>query len=91
MSAAGENAEQERLGFAIRILRHRRAVSQEQLGFDCDLHRNDIGAIERGEINPTFRTLLQLAAGLGMRLSEIVLIYENPPSVPRPRYHAGRR
>jgi DNA-binding XRE family transcriptional regulator len=56
MSAPGENAEQERLGFAIRILRHRRAVSQEQLGFDCDLHRNYIGAIERGEINPTFRT-----------------------------------
>lgn len=91
MTAPSRTAERARLGFAIRILRQHRAVSQEQLGFDCDLHRNYIGAIERGEINPTFHTLLQLAAGLGMQLSEIILIYENPPSMPRPRHAWGRR
>jgi transcriptional regulator with XRE-family HTH domain len=91
MSAPTQGVEMERLGFAIRVLRHRQALSQEQLGLDCDLHRNYVGAIERGEINPTFRTLLQLADGLGMRLSEIVLIYESPPSGPTSRYVWRRR
>ncbi|MDW5595115.1 helix-turn-helix transcriptional regulator [Conexibacter stalactiti] len=36
------------------------------------MHRNYVGAIERGEINPTFQTLLAVAAGLGLPLSEIV-------------------
>ncbi len=45
------------LGAAIRELRARRGLSQEQLGFDAGLHRNYVGALERGEINPTFRIL----------------------------------
>lgn len=55
------------LGRAVRELRARRGLSQEQLGFRCDLHRNYVGAIERGEINPTFRILLKLERGLGCR------------------------
>jgi hypothetical protein len=43
------------LGRALLELRARRGLSQEQLGFDAGLHRNYVGAIERGEINPTFR------------------------------------
>jgi ribosome-binding protein aMBF1 (putative translation factor) len=42
------------LGRAVRELRARRGVSQEELGFRGNLHRNYVGAIERGEINPTF-------------------------------------
>jgi len=52
------------------------AASQEQLGFDADLHRNYVGAIERGEINPTFRVLLKLTAGLRLPLSELIAVYE---------------
>jgi transcriptional regulator with XRE-family HTH domain len=40
------------------------------------MHRNYIGAIERGEINPTFRVLLKLAAGLGIPLSALIDDYE---------------
>ena len=47
-----------------------------QLGFRARLHRNYIGAIERGEINPTFRTLMTLARGLDVRLSSIVRLCE---------------
>lgn len=46
------------------------------LGFASALHRNYVGAIERGTINPTFRTLMQLADGLRVPLSELVEIYE---------------
>ena len=64
------------LGAAVRESRARRDLSQEALGFRADLHRNYIGAIERGTINPTFKTLMQLADGLRLPLSELVEIYE---------------
>jgi transcriptional regulator with XRE-family HTH domain len=64
------------LGAAVRELRARRGLSQEWLGFKAELHRNYIGAIERGQINPTLRTLMRLADGLAVPLSELVLLYE---------------
>ena len=64
------------LGRVVRELRARHAISQEELGFRARLHRNYIGAIERGEINPTFRTLMTLARGLDVRLSSIVRLCE---------------
>jgi DNA-binding XRE family transcriptional regulator len=44
------------LGKAIRETRARREISQETLGRRANLHRNYVGAIERGEINSTFRS-----------------------------------
>lgn len=64
------------LGRAVRELRARRDLSQEQLGFHSGLHRNYVGAIERGEINPTFKTLLTVAGGLSLPLSEVIALYE---------------
>ena len=64
------------LGRAVRELRARRSLSQEALGFAADLHRNYVGAIERGEINATFRVLLKLIRGLDVPLSELMLVYE---------------
>jgi transcriptional regulator with XRE-family HTH domain len=63
-------------GRAVREVRARRGISQEELGFRATLHRNYIGAVERGEINPTFRTLLALTRGLALPLSELVQLYE---------------
>lgn len=70
------SAEHVVLGRAARELRARRVLSQEQLGAVAGLHRNYVGSIERGEINPTFRTLLALAGGLTVPLSELVALYE---------------
>jgi transcriptional regulator with XRE-family HTH domain len=64
------------LGAAVRELRARRGMSQEELGFVSGLHRNYVGAIERGEINATFRILLKLERGLGLPLAELVRLYE---------------
>jgi len=64
------------LGRAVRELRARRGLSQEALGFHARLHRNYVGAIERGEINPTFRVLLRVSTGLGFPLSELFALYE---------------
>jgi transcriptional regulator with XRE-family HTH domain len=63
-------------GAAVRELRACRALSQEELGFRAKLHRNYVGALERGEINPTFRTLRTLADGLDVELSSLIRLYE---------------
>lgn len=64
------------LGSAVRELRARYGLSQEGLGQKAGLHRNYVGAIERGEINPTFLTLLRLSAGIEIRLSGLIVLYE---------------
>ncbi len=64
------------LGAAVRELRARRGLSQERLGVRSRLHRNYVGAVERGEINPTLRVLLGLCRGLAISLAELVDVYE---------------
>jgi len=57
-------------------MRVRFGLSQEGLGFHTGLHRNYVGALERGETNPTFSTLLRLARGIDINLSELITLYE---------------
>ncbi|MBB4662133.1 helix-turn-helix transcriptional regulator [Conexibacter arvalis] len=64
------------LGRAVRELRARRFLTQAGLGTEAGLHRNYVGAIERGEINPTFRILRKLATGLQLPLSELIALFE---------------
>jgi transcriptional regulator with XRE-family HTH domain len=64
------------LGRATRFLRARRELSQEILGKRAGLHRNYIGAIERGEINPTLRIMLKLTHGLDVPLSKLIEDFE---------------
>ncbi len=59
-------------GRAVRYLRARRELSQERLGERAGLHRNYVGAIERGEINPTFRVMLKLTRGLDVPLAKLI-------------------
>jgi len=91
MGAAIQSREHERLGRTVKELRVRRGLSQEVLGFRSGLHRNYVGAIERGEINPTFKVLMKLSRGLGFQLSEIMLLWEERSSDPPPRQRPRRR
>src|SRR3954452_687425 len=70
------SADHARLGRAIRELRARRGLSQEELGFRAGLHRNYVGEIERGEIKPTFRVLLKLERALHLPLSKIIQLWQ---------------
>ncbi len=81
------------LGRAVRELRARFGHSQESLAFQSGLHRNYVGAIERGEINPTFSTLMRLSRGLPIALSELIGLYEQRSGhvLPPPLVGAGRR
>jgi transcriptional regulator with XRE-family HTH domain len=89
-------AAQKTLGRAVRELRARFGFSQEALALRADLHRNYVGAIERGEINPTFSTLLRLIRGFNINLSELIDLYEQRHADVRPQplvgaAHASRR
>lgn len=60
------------LGSAIRAYRQRLGLSQERFAGLIELHRTYVGAIERGERNPSFRNLVKIATGLGIPLSELL-------------------
>ena len=64
------------LGATVRQLRGIGGLSQEQLGFAAGLHRNYVGAIERGEINPTLRVLCKVGYGLRVPVSEMLVMAE---------------
>jgi transcriptional regulator with XRE-family HTH domain len=63
-------------GEAVRQLREKRSLSQERLGQLSDLHRNYIGGIERGELNPTLKTIKKLASALELRPSQLLAAAE---------------
>ena len=86
--AESKSPDHEAFGRAVRELRTRRGYSQEVLGQHANVHRNYVGAVERGEINPTLRVVLKLVRGLDIGLDELVAVYlrqlEHPPP-PTPR------
>jgi transcriptional regulator with XRE-family HTH domain len=73
---AATRADQVVLGRAVREQRARRGLSQEELGARAGIHRNYVGAIERGEVNTTFRSLVKVARGLDTPLSAVMRLYE---------------
>lgn len=68
------------LGAALRDVRSRERVSQEELSLRTGVHRNYIGGIERAERNPTVSAVVALAEGLGMRTSELLRMAEDARS-----------
>jgi transcriptional regulator with XRE-family HTH domain len=71
------------LGRAVRELRVRREMTQEDLAFvsrlqgeETGVHRNYIGAIERGEVNVTLRTMMRITFGLDVPLSMLIRLFE---------------
>lgn len=62
------------LGEAIRQLRTSAGLSQEQLAERAETDFTAVGSVERGQRNPSYSTLLRLAAGLGTSLSTIAAL-----------------
>lgn len=60
-----------RLGERIRLIRVRKLISQEELSFKTEISRNQIGRVERGEINTGISTLYEIAKGLDVELEEL--------------------
>ena len=60
------------LGERVREVRVDRGLSQEQVGERADLHRNEVGVIERGETNISFVNLLRICRALEITPSELL-------------------
>lgn len=59
-------------GRVLAKLRKQRGWSQEYLGFECELARNYISMLERGERSPTLNTISQICKSLEISEDEIV-------------------
>lgn len=60
-----------KLGRRIRELRKAQKISQDQLAYESGLQRVTIGAIERGEQNPTTETLLNISQALNVEVRDL--------------------
>lgn len=60
--------------FGANLVRQRKAAgfSQEQLGLRAELHRTEIGLLERGARVPRIDTLLKLAVALGVEADDLL-------------------
>jgi len=55
------------LGQNIKRFRLQKSISQEKLAELCSLHRTYIGAIERGERNPSLINIVAIASALELK------------------------
>ena len=53
-----------RVGLNVKRLRQDLGISQEELAFECGLHRTYISGVERGVRNPTVKVLERIAKAL---------------------------
>jgi transcriptional regulator with XRE-family HTH domain len=64
------------LGLAVRELRKRTGLSQEQLAHASGLHPTYISGIERGLRNPSWRSIGRLCEALGATIAELAELAE---------------
>lgn len=62
----------EKFGDTVQRVRKSQGISQEELAAKLAMHKNYIGMIERGERNPTIRTLYKIAKALKVNSSELL-------------------
>ena len=59
------------IGEKIRQKRINLNLSQENLSYDANIPRNQVGRIERGEISTSITTLYKICKALNMELEEL--------------------
>lgn len=61
------------LGLAVRDMRGRRGISQEDLASRSGIHRTYLGGIERGQRNPSYTNIRRIAEALRVQPSELLV------------------
>jgi len=64
-------------GRAVRALRENAGYSQEGFAHAIGVHRTYIGALERGQANPTLQIVVSIAKGLRMSLAALFQVVES--------------
>ena len=60
------------LGARIAMIRKKQGLSQSQLAFESGIRINQIGRIERGEINTSISSLFSIAKSLNIKPHELI-------------------
>ena len=79
------------MGQVLRDAREALGLSQEQMGFQADLHRTYVGQGERGERNLSLIALERWIQALGLTWEEVGRRLDQVPSRDRPSRRARRR
>ncbi|MDA8091470.1 MAG: helix-turn-helix transcriptional regulator [Nitrospiraceae bacterium] len=66
-----ENAIRKKLGEKIRQLRKLRELTQEQLGEKAGISYKFIGEVERGDVNPSLDSLVNISKALRVGVKEL--------------------
>jgi transcriptional regulator with XRE-family HTH domain len=61
-----------RVGLNVRKFREERGLSQEELAFECGIHRTYISGVERGVRNPTVTVVQKIARALKQPASRLL-------------------
>lgn len=62
---------QERFAANLRQARAKAGISQEELGYRCELHRTEISLLERAGREPRLATMIKLAGALETTPAEL--------------------
>lgn len=60
------------LGQVIKAKRESQNLTQIELAERCEVDRNYIGMLERGERNPSYLSLLKISNGLKMKVYDLI-------------------
>jgi len=63
-----------KLGAKIKQLREEKEIDQKSFAFDCEIGRTQLYMIEKGRTNPRLLTLMKIADGLEISISELLRI-----------------
>lgn len=66
-----------RFGLNLKRLREQQGLSQEELYYRANLSKNQIGNIERGEVNTTISTVFVIAKALQIDMKELFQFESN--------------
>jgi len=64
------------LAIAVRELRVRKSLKQEEVCEASGLGRNYLTTLESGRTNPSFEAMVRVARGLGVSFTELARVYE---------------
>ncbi|MFC2186515.1 helix-turn-helix domain-containing protein [Fulvivirgaceae bacterium LMO-SS25] len=62
----------QKLGAKIKQLREEKGLDQKSFAFDCEIGRTQLYMIENGKTNPRLLTLIKIADGLEISISELL-------------------
>jgi transcriptional regulator with XRE-family HTH domain len=72
MIRQSDKANLKKLGANIKKLREAKDLSLRELSYECDIDNSKISKIEKGQINITVTTILQLAKALAVHPTELL-------------------